>query len=217
MGQKTIVTSLKLLKKKTWNSFVYVDFKNYKQLFEEDFALFLYLRSKSKLVFNLLRKQHIYQIEVRKSILYRINKSLILNLHLIYLKSLNKKLVRKFIMGILLNITRIFNRKTPKFIISYKIGKNNAIFFALQIASLLEKRIRFQSKLVNTLLLNLKCQGARVVCKGRLNLVDRAKKVLIFKGPVPLQSINASIDYGLIIANTKKGLQSIKIWIFNKI
>jgi small subunit ribosomal protein S3 len=108
----------------------------------------------------------------------------------------------------------IFNYKNNELLLSYKVGKNTALFTALKIASLIEKRIKFQSTAVEKCIKIIKSSGVRVVCKGRLNFIDRAKKDLISFGPVPLQTIDANIDYGLIIANTKKGLQSIKVWIF---
>ena len=40
-----------------------------------------------------------------------------------------------------------------------------------------------------------------------------AKVDKLYLGSVPLQSFNLSISYGLVIANTFKGLQSIKVWI----
>jgi ribosomal protein S3 len=101
------------------------------------------------------------------------------------------------------------------FFLSYKVGKHNAKFNAFRIATLLEKRIKFRSKVIKNLIKNTNSLGIRVICKGRLNFVDRARKDQISIGSVPLQVFDANIDYSVVVANTKKGLQSIKIWIFN--
>ena len=56
-------------------------------------------------------------------------------------------------------------------------------------------------------------RGIYVQCTGRINNVDMARKDKLYLGSIPLQSIDASINYGFVIANTTKGLQSIKVWI----
>jgi small subunit ribosomal protein S3 len=80
----------------------------------------------------------------------------------------------------------------------------------------LEKRVRFESKTIRMLIKKISCTGIRILCKGRLNFRDRAKKSQIAFGSIPLQTIKANIDYSCIIANTAKGLQSIKVWIHQK-
>ena len=40
-----------------------------------------------------------------------------------------------------------------------------------------------------------------------------AKVDKLYLGSIPLQSLDLSISYGLVIANTFKGLQSVKVWI----
>ena len=35
----------------------------------------------------------------------------------------------------------------------------------------------------------------------------------LYMGSIPLQSVKASISHGFVVANTIKGLQSIKVWI----
>ena len=41
-----------------------------------------------------------------------------------------------------------------------------------------------------------------------------ARNDSMYLGSVPFQSFNLSIDYSLAIANTVKGLQSIKVWVY---
>lgn len=35
-------------------------------------------------------------------------------------------------------------------------------------------------------------------------------------GSIPFQTLKAKISYGFSVANTAKGLQSLKIWVYNK-
>lgn len=218
MGQKIVVNSLHLIKNKTWNSFWYVDFNNYLPVFREDLSLYSYLRSLSKLKYNVLKRKHLYQIEIVNSFIYRTNKSLILNLQLMVLKTkqLKKSDFPFFIKKLLIKLKSFFNYKNNRLVTYYKIGKSTATFVALRIATLLEKRVRFQSQLVKKIISQANVAGIRVSCKGRLNFVDRATKAQISLGSVPLQSLQANIDYGFVAANTKKGLQSVKVWILNK-
>ena len=92
---------------------------------------------------------------------------------------------------------------------------NNGFNIALKIARLIERRIKFRSKFIKILLKKIKrnSKGVYVQCKGRINNVDMAKVDKLYLGSLPLQSLNLSISYGLVIANTFKGLQSIKVWI----
>ncbi|YP_001874795.1 ribosomal protein S3 (mitochondrion) [Hemiselmis andersenii] len=218
MGQKIVVNSLHLKKNKNWNSFWYVDFNAYLPVFREDLYLYLYLRSFSKLKYNILKRKHLYQIEIVKCFIYRIDKSLVLNLQLMGLKTkqLKKSDFPFFMKQLLIRLKNFFNYKNNRFVIYYKIGKSTALFTALRVATLLEKRVRFQSQMVKKIIKQLNVAGIRISCKGRLNFVDRATKAQLSSGSVPLQTIKANIDYGLIVANTKKGLQSVKVWILNK-
>jgi small subunit ribosomal protein S3 len=130
-------------------------------------------------------------------------------------KQLKKSDFPFFIKKLLIRLKNFFNYKNNRFVTYYKVGKNTALFVALRVATLLEKRIRFQSQMVKKIISQLNVTGVRISCKGRLNFVDRATKAQISFGSVPLQTIKANIDYGLIVANTKKGLQSVKVWILN--
>lgn len=218
MGQKVNVNSLHLVNNKSWTSFWYSDYNNYLPVFQEDFFIYAYIRSKSELKYNVLKRKHTYKIEIIKAFIYRTKKSIILNLHLVYLKkhNLTNKDLQYFIKTFLLRLKKLFNYKKNGFLISYKIGQNTAIFLAIKIAALIEKRIKLQSKTLKTLIKQIKLVGITVSCKGRLNFKDRANKKQISIGSVPLQTIDINIDYGFVVANTQKGLQSIKVWVFNK-
>jgi small subunit ribosomal protein S3 len=215
MGQLTNTTGLHLTHNKTSNSFWYADYSLFRYIFKDDTLIYLYLRSYSAIKYNLLKRQFSYKIEITQFCIYRLKKLIILSLQLIYLKKkILKKDLRFFVSNLLKNLKNIFYNTETFFLISYKAGKQNAKFFALQISSLLEKRIKFRSKTVKNLLQTSKFLGIRVRCKGRLNFVDRARQDQIVFGSVPLQTLKAKIDYGMAISNTKKGLQSVKVWVF---
>ena len=58
--------------------------------------------------------------------------------------------------------------------------------------------------------------GIFVLCSGRFNGVDRARHDFISKGSVPFQSLQKNIHYGFAVANTTKGLLSVKVSVFKK-
>ena len=217
MGQITNTNSLHLIQNKNSNSFWYADYSFYSLIFREDFLIYLYLQTQSNLKYNILKRKHLYEVEVIKACIYRAKCTLILHLELIYLKDKNfkKKNVKSFIKQLFTQLKKLSHNQNSLFLLSYKVGKHTAKFTALRIATLLEKRIKFKSKSVEKLVKSIHSVGIRITCKGRLNFVDRARKDKLFFGSVPLQVVSANIDYGFIIANTKKGLQSIKVWIFH--
>jgi ribosomal protein S3 len=91
----------------------------------------------------------------------------------------------------------------------------NSFFIALKIAKLIEKRMRFRSKLVKSLLKRVSkyCVGVYVQCVGRISDSNIARKDKLYVGSISLNTVNFFVSYGLVIANTIKGLQSIKVWI----
>ena len=56
--------------------------------------------------------------------------------------------------------------------------------------------------------------GVKVSCKGRLNGVDMADSDCMSLGSIPFQTFKANIDYGFSVANTAKGLLSVKVWVY---
>jgi ribosomal protein S3 len=213
MGQLANTTGLHLMQNKHSNSFWYSDYYLYRFICREDFLIYLYLRSCSSIKYNMLKRQHLYKIEILQFCIYRAKNLIILNLHLICSKKKFNKELNSFALNLLSNLRNILLTTKNFFFLSYKKKRKNAKFVAVLIGLLIEKRIRFRSNVIRSLLNNLSFFGVRVKCKGRLNLVDRARKDQIVVGSVPLQTLKAYIDYGFVVVNTKKGLQSLKVWI----
>lgn len=204
MSRKKNITSLNITKNKNWASSWHVYKEEYHLLFQEDIILYSYIRSQ----FAALEKSNISSVR-----LYRLNNFTVIDLTITSLNSLSKNLLSEF-----LNNVNIFFKKNiflalNKF--SFIQTLKNGFVIALKIAKLIEKRIRFRSKTVKLLLKKIKdnCKGIYVQCTGRINNVDMARSDKLYLGPLPLQSIYSSISYGFVVANTTKGLQSIKVWI----
>ena len=208
MSRKKNTLSLNIGKNKNWNNSwsSYIQ-KEYRILFQEDIILQSYFRS------QLRNFEKINIINLR---FYRINKLLLIDIGISSIKSLNKKMLLK-LTSFLSCLVKFFERDVCLAIYKplFLDLLNNGFNIALKIAKLIERRIKFRSKLIKTLLRKIKknSKGVYVQCKGRINNVDMAKVDKLYLGSVPLQSLNLSISYGLVIANTFKGLQSIKVWI----
>jgi ribosomal protein S3 len=208
MSRKKNTLSLNISKNKNWNNSwsTYVQ-EEYRILFQEDIILQSYFRSQLK---------NFEKINIVNLRFYKINKLLLIDIGISSIKFLNKKILLK-LTSFLAHLAKFFEKDVclaiykPPFLDLL----NNGFNIALKIAKLIERRIKFRSKLIKTLLRKIKknCKGVYVQCKGRINNVDMAKVDKLYLGSLPLQSLNLCFSYGLVIANTFKGLQSIKVWI----
>lgn len=103
-------------------------------------------------------------------------------------------------------------------------NSNSANLLAKFIVSQLKKikRHKFFLSFVKqalTILLNSnlsKIKGVKIIIRGRLNGVPRAKQKIIVVGDVPAQSISAKLDYSQTTAHNSNGSYGIKVWIVEK-
>jgi len=205
MSRKKNAACVNIGKNKNWNSsWCIYNQKEYRLLLQEDITLYCYLRSQFI---------NIKPINIVNFKFYRVNNFLILDLMLNYINLSCRQILVQF-----LNSLSKFYNKLIYFVInklSSSSIKKNGYNIALKIAQYLEKRIKFRSKIIKTLInkTKKKCKGIYVECTGRINNVDIARVDKLYSGSIPLQSIKASISHGFVVANTIKGLQSIKVWI----
>jgi ribosomal protein S3 len=208
MSRKKNTLSLNISKNKNWNNSwsSYLQ-EEYHFLLQEDIILQSYFRSQLK---------DLEKINIINLRFYRVNKLLLVDIGVSAIKFLNKKMLLK-LTSFLTYLAKFFEKDVCLAIYKPTFFEllNNGFNIALKIAKLIERRIKFRSKLIKTLLRKIKknSKGIYVQCKGRINNVDMAKLDKLYLGSIPLQSLNLSISYGLVIANTFKGLQSIKVWI----
>ena len=210
MGQKANINSLHLSRKKDWNSAWYANNQEYSKVLAEDLVLLNYLKSCD--IFT-------DDVEIIKIRICRVSKSVIINLHSTNKSSSNSSSELKKIVT---NLNKIFPKCERIFIFLRTLSSNELniepIHISKKIARLMENRVRFKSFLVKNLIAQTSesCSGVRVLCKGRLGGADMASSDFISVGSIPFQTLKAKIDYGFSVANTPKGLQSIKVWIYNK-
>jgi small subunit ribosomal protein S3 len=57
-------------------------------------------------------------------------------------------------------------------------------------------------------------EGVKIKTSGRLGGTDIARSITMKEGRIPLQTLRADIDYGLVEARTKYGNIGVKAWVF---
>ena len=210
MGQKANINSLHLSRTKDWNSVWYTNNKEYPKVLVEDLIMLNYLKSCS------ISSETTEVVKVR---ICRLSKDVIINLQLT--TKLDTDSVSK-LKEIVSNLNKIFPNFERVFIFSKVLTSNDLniepVHISKKIARLIENRVRFRSFLIKNLINQTfeACSGIKVSCKGRLNDADMASSDFITVGSIPFQTLKAKIDYGFSVANTPKGLQSIKVWVYNK-
>lgn len=95
-----------------------------------------------------------------------------------------------------------------------------AKFIAFQIKKIKRQKFFFSFiKQALTILIDsrfAKVKGVKIIVKGRLNGVPRAKHKIITVGDVPVQSLNKSLDYSQVTTHNSNGSYGIKVWIIEK-
>ena len=211
MGQKANVNGLHLTNKKDWNSTWYAVEKDCSALSSEDLTLFNYLKSCEELGTDL---------PILRMRLCRISRDLIIDLQLAFEKQTNSdEILKRLAVNVKILFPQSFNRI---FIISKSLRLQelqiDAVYLSRKVANLLENRVKFKSYMVRTLATQTReiCNGVKILCKGRLNGADMAGNDFLLLGSIPFQSFKAKIDYGFSVANTAKGLLSVKVWVCSK-
>ncbi|HEY5601599.1 MAG TPA: 30S ribosomal protein S3 [Gammaproteobacteria bacterium] len=92
----------------------------------------------------------------------------------------------------------------------------DARLVAENIAQQLERRIMFRRamKRAVTNAMRLGALGVKVRVSGRLNGAEIARTEWYHEGRVPLHTLRADIDYGVVEANTTYGVIGVKVWLF---
>jgi small subunit ribosomal protein S3 len=205
MTRKRNTSSINILKNKIWNSSWYLNKHEYYRLLQQDIILYSFIKS------FVTYASQLNFINIR---LYRLNNYVIFDIYLNMLNIIKKKLLLNFLdnLNIFLKKDLLLTLKKLHYVSILKSSFN----LSFKISQLIEKRFKFRSKTIKYLLKKVKSisKGVYVECSGRINNVDIARNDRLYLGTIPLQSIKNYINYSCTIANTKKGLLSVKVWIY---
>ncbi len=113
-------------------------------------------------------------------------------------------------------LEELIDRKISLNIVEVKHPDLNAQLVAEGIAEQLKKRTSFRRAM------KMKCdatmaagaKGIRVLCSGRLGGAEMARTEMQRRGSIPLQTLQANVDYGFAVAKTTYGTIGVKVWIY---
>jgi len=181
---------------------------------KKDYAVFLKqdIRVK-KFIKKSLKEASVVKIEIERSgntftvIIYTAKPGLVIGRSGEGVEKLKKEIKEKFLdpkTSLNLNIQEV---KTPNL---------SAELLVQGMVADLEKRIAFRRIMKQTIGKAEKAgaKGVKVLCSGRLNGAEIARRETLTRGSLPLHTIRADIDYSRGVANTTYGTIGVKVWVY---
>lgn len=112
-------------------------------------------------------------------------------------------------------LEELIDRKISLNVVEIKNPDVDAQYVAESIAEQLKKRGSFRR------VMKMKCdatmqagaKGVRILCSGRLGGAEMARRETQKRGSIPLQTLQANVDYGFATAFTTYGAIGVKVWI----
>ncbi|MFZ0035548.1 MAG: 30S ribosomal protein S3 [Sedimentisphaerales bacterium] len=113
-------------------------------------------------------------------------------------------------------LEEITGRKMSVNVIEIKEPDLNAALVAESIAEQLSKRASFRRTMKQYCesSMNAGAKGVKVTCSGRLAGAEIARRETQKLGSIPLQTLDADVDYATATARTTYGAIGIKVWIY---
>ncbi len=113
-------------------------------------------------------------------------------------------------------LEELIDRKISVNIVEIKNPDQNATLVAEGIAEQLKKRTSFRR------VMKMRCdatmatgaKGIRILASGRLGGAEMARSETQRRGSIPLQTLQANVDYGFAVAKTTYGTIGVKVWIY---
>lgn len=113
-------------------------------------------------------------------------------------------------------LEELIDRKISVNVIEIKEPALDAKLVADGIAGQLQRRASFRRvmKMQCENAVNAGALGVKIMCSGRLGGAEMARQETQKLGSIPLQTIDANVDYGTSTARTTYGAIGIKVWIY---
>ena len=110
----------------------------------------------------------------------------------------------------------LIDRKISVNVIEIKEPNLDAKLVAEGIAEQLKKRSAYRRsmKMACENTMNAGALGVKILCSGRLSGAEIARSETQKLGSIPLQTLDANVDYGVATARTTYGAIGIKVWIY---
>jgi len=203
MGQKVHPIGIRLGISKDWNSTWYAERGDYAEMLNSDLAVRKYLQ------------KHLAQAAVSRIQIERPAKTARITIHtarpgiVIGKKGEDIERLRR-------DVTARMGVPTHISVAEIRKPELDAQLVAEGIAQQLERRIMFRRAMKRAVgnSMRLGALGIKVKLSGRLNGADIARSEWYREGQVPLHTLRADVDYGVVEAGTTYGILGVKVWIY---
>jgi small subunit ribosomal protein S3 len=113
-------------------------------------------------------------------------------------------------------LENLVDRQINLNVVEIKNPDLSAQLVAEGIAEQLKKRASFRR------IMKMRCEsamaagakGVKIICAGRLGGAEMARKETQALGSIPLQTLQAHVDYGYAVSKTTYGTIGVKVWVF---
>jgi small subunit ribosomal protein S3 len=114
------------------------------------------------------------------------------------------------------SLEKITKKKTRLSIREVEQPETIAVLIARNIAEQLERRVAYRRAMKQAIFRATQAgaKGIRITCAGRLGGAEIARRETVRTGRLPLHTLRADIDYGLVEAHTLMGLIGVKVWVY---
>ena len=203
MGQKVHPIGIRLGISKDWNSTWYAERKEYAEMLNTDLAVRKYLQKR-------LQQAAVSRIQIERPA-----KTARITIHtarpgiVIGKKGEDIERLRR-------EVTALMGVPTHISVAEIRKPELDAQLVAEGIAQQLERRIMFRRAMKRAVgnSMRLGALGIKVKLSGRLNGADIARSEWYREGQVPLHTLRADVDYGIVEAATTYGILGVKVWIY---
>ena len=113
-------------------------------------------------------------------------------------------------------IESLIDRQINVNVIEIKEPSLSAVLVAEDIAAQLKKRASYRRTMKAQCenVMNAGAKGVKILCGGRLGGAEIARSETQKLGSIPLQTLDANVDYGVATARTTYGAVGVKVWIY---
>ena len=203
MGQKVHPIGIRLGISKDWNSTWYAERGEYAEMLNSDLAVREYLQKR-------LQQAAVSRIQIERPA-----KTARITIHtarpgiVIGKKGEDIEKLRR-------DVTERMGVPTHISVAEIRKPELDAQLVAEGIAQQLERRIMFRRAMKRAVgnSMRLGALGIKVKLSGRLNGADIARSEWYREGQVPLHTLRADVDYGVVEAATTYGILGVKVWIY---
>jgi len=203
MGQKVHPIGIRLGISKDWNSTWYAERGEYAEMLNSDLAVRAYLQKR-------LQQAAVSRIQIERPA-----KTARITIHtarpgiVIGKKGEDIEKLRR-------EVTALMGVPTHISVAEIRKPELDAQLVAEGIAQQLERRIMFRRAMKRAVgnSMRLGALGIKVKLSGRLNGADIARSEWYREGQVPLHTLRADVDYGVVEAATTYGILGVKVWIY---